>query len=343
MSNPGRGRPERPKVSPPAPLVTKRGTQDWKLFKQMWTNYIVVAGLEIEAPAYLRALFLHTLGAEGLTIFNGLELDDSATVDQIISAMDTHFIGKTNEIYERFVFNKRDQKEGESFDDYINCLRQLIKTCNFSHEIADSLLRDRIVLGIRSSSTKQELIQDSKLTLQTCIDKCRSLEATEEQMKALGENLNETEKAHLVKHKKKREGKNAKKFEDTVRDCKFCGERHRMKREECPAWGKRCEECGAENHSKRVCFKAKRKNMKKKKSVHVVVDDSSSDDEYVLAVENTSDDDDEYVLAVGDKIIKAKMQIDGRKIICQVDNGACVNVISANALMRLRLLKPKQH
>ena len=117
MSNPGRGQPKRPKVSPPAPLVTKRGTQDWKLFKQMWTNYIVVAGLENEAPAYLRALFLHTLGAEGLTIFNGLELDDSATVDQIISAMDTHFIGKTNEIYERFVFNKRDQKEGESFDD----------------------------------------------------------------------------------------------------------------------------------------------------------------------------------------------------------------------------------
>ena len=127
MSNDGRRRPERPKVSPPPALVTKRGAHDWKLFKQMWTNYVVVAGLQNETPEYLRALFLHTLGAEGLTIFNGLEVADDATVDQIIVAMDTHFIGKTNEIYERFVFNKRDQKEGESFDDSLTASGSLSK------------------------------------------------------------------------------------------------------------------------------------------------------------------------------------------------------------------------
>ena len=335
MSNAGRGRPERPKVSPPPALVTKRGSHDWKLFKQMWTNYVVVAGLQNETPEYLRALFLHTLGAEGLTIFNGLELADDATVDQIIVAMDTHFIGNTNEIYERFVFNKRDQKEGESFDDYINSLRQLIKTCNFTHDMSDSLLRDRIVLGIKSSATRQELIQDPKLTLQTCIEKCRSMEATEEQMKAMGEN--ETEKAHAVKYKKKREGKTEKKFQDEIRDCKFCGTSHRMKKEVCPAWGKKCEECGLENHSRKMCFKLKRKNRKKNKSVHAVDDDSSSDDEYALAVEK----DDEYVLAAGDKIIKAKMQIDGRKIICQVDSGASVNVISAKHVDNTKITETK--
>ena len=310
----GRGRGDnRPKVTPPPPLVTKRGAQDWKLFKQMWTNYVIVAGLQTETPEYMRALFLHTLGAEGLTIFNGLQLEEGAVVDDIITALDTHFIGTTNETYERFVFNKRDQKEGESFDEYINALRQLIKTCNFNASMSDSLLRDRIVLGIRSTTTRQELIQDSKLSLQTCIQKCRSLEATEEQMKAMGD----SEKVHAVKNKKKRESKSEKKWEDEVRECKFCGRNHRMKKEECPAWGKKCDDCGAMNHNAKMCFK-KKKHMKKKKTVHAVADDSSSSDEYVLAV--------------GEKIIKAKMRINGKKIICQVDSGASVNVISAKHL-----------
>ena len=308
-------RASRPRVSPPPPLNTKRGATDWKLFKQIWSNYVIVAELQNEPPAYLKALFLHTLGADGLTIYNGLELAEGATVNDILTALDTHFIGKTNETYERFVFNKRDQKEGECIEDYINSLRQLIKTCNFTHDMTDSLLRDRLVLGIRSHTTRQELIQDSNLTLQTCIEKCRSAEATSEQMKVMGEEG----QAHAVRQRSRKE-KTEKKGENEDRKCKFCGGRHRMKKVECPAWGEKCDECGKLNHFKKVCLaKKEKKDFKKKPRVHAVqeTDEDDSDDEYVLAVGKESD-----------KIIKAKMLIGGKKIICQVDSGASVNVIS---------------
>ena len=115
------------KVSPPPPLNTKKGASEWKLFKQMWHNFVIVARLENESQQYMKALFLHTLGSDGLTIVNGLELPQGHTLKDIITALDEHFIGQVNETYERFVFNTRDQKEGESFEDYINSLRQLIK------------------------------------------------------------------------------------------------------------------------------------------------------------------------------------------------------------------------
>ena len=49
-----------------------------------------------------------------------------------------------DEIYERFCFNKLEVEE-ELFEIFYADLQRLIKTCN---EWKDSIMRDRIVLGI---------------------------------------------------------------------------------------------------------------------------------------------------------------------------------------------------
>ena len=63
-------------------------------------------------------------------MYIGMQLEENHTLD-IINAFDNHFIGKTNETYERHVFNKRDQKTDESMEDYIAALRTLASTCFF--------------------------------------------------------------------------------------------------------------------------------------------------------------------------------------------------------------------
>ena len=307
------------RISPPPPLNVKNCPDDWKLFKQGWDDFVVVARLETETAEYLKSLFRMTLGVDGRRIVNGLELPDGHATADIITALDRHFIGNTNETYERFIFNKQDQKEDECIEDYINCLRQLIKTCNFTQDMSDSLLRDRIVLGIRSHTTRQDLIQDSQLTLQTCIEKCRSAEATSEQMKAMEDGQAQ---ANAVKDRRKRGDKTDRneKEENRDRKCKFCGRTHPMKKEKCPAWGETCNECGKKNHFQKMCRQREGKTkFKSKKAVHALHDSESDSDEYLLSVGREKDD----------KIINAKMQIGGKKIICQVDSGASVNVISA--------------
>ncbi|KAL8592715.1 hypothetical protein ACOMHN_037655 [Nucella lapillus] len=154
-----------PKVNPPPYLNVKKGSAEWKLFRQMWDNYVIIARLNDETEDYMKALFLHTLGPDGLLIYNGMKLRDNHTVADIIEALENHFIGKTNETYERFVFNKRDQKVDEPFEDYVATLRTLMKTCNFCDHIKDSLLRDRIILGIRNQTTRERLLQEADLTL----------------------------------------------------------------------------------------------------------------------------------------------------------------------------------
>jgi len=72
------------------------------------------------------------------------------------------------------VFNSRDQKEGEAIDAYVGQLRTLAQSCNFCTCLNDTLIRDRIVLGIRDGGTRKRLLRQGKLTLQKCIEIAKS-------------------------------------------------------------------------------------------------------------------------------------------------------------------------
>ena len=75
-------------------------------------------------------------------------------------------------------FNSRDQKEGESIDAYVGALRTLAQKCNFCTCLHDSLIRDRIVLGVRESETRKRLLRQTKLTLHKCIEIVKSDEVS---------------------------------------------------------------------------------------------------------------------------------------------------------------------
>ena len=102
---------------PPQALVLDSNIMDKrKLFTQKWRNYSIITNLSWQTPQYL---LLHTLGDDALRAYNGFSLDttdDNRTVKDIFVKFDTFAIGEVNETYERFVFNKRNQKEGETFE-----------------------------------------------------------------------------------------------------------------------------------------------------------------------------------------------------------------------------------
>ena len=58
---------------------------------------------------------------------------------------------------------------------YVASLCTLAKTCN-NGSLLDSLICDRIVVGIRDDGACKQLLQEAKLTLNKCIDICQSSE-----------------------------------------------------------------------------------------------------------------------------------------------------------------------
>jgi len=204
------------------------------------------------------------LGDDALKLLEGFKFDtpyEERTVKQILDAFEEFVVGQVNETLERYKFGKRFQAEGESFSKFLTDLRRLIKTCGYCATCEPSILRDRIIVGLRNEDIREDLLKESKLTLNQCIDICKAGEAATTHKSSLQpEKINKV-KSTAKKEKLPKSGK-----------CKFCGEEHVFIKEKCPAWGKRCTKCNGRNHAESVCRKRSDSYKKTKPAVNKVED-----------------------------------------------------------------------
>nr|XP_022296799.1 uncharacterized protein K02A2.6-like [Crassostrea virginica] len=313
---------------------------NWKHFKTVWKNYEVATGLNTKDDKLRCATFLTCMESDALRVFDGLRFqnaEDKEKIEEVIKAMEEFCVGQTNEIYERYNFNKRDQEPNETIDAYVAVLRTLVKTCKYQ-ALEDEMIRDRIVLGVRDNSTRKKLLQEKKLDLQKCIDICRANEKTASQLRNIEEVQYVKSKPHKGRPQPKKdkghrvqgayEGK-PKYEDDQYSPCKYCGNKHPPIKEKCPAFGAICKNCGKSNHFARTCKTAK---MKRKKHVHEVYTDTfdsddSSSDEFVLSVQHVNE--------VASRKITAVMNINKQLVEFQLDNGSTVNIMPNHIYTKL--------
>ena len=209
---------------PPKLEIRGNLANNWKRFKRVWCNYEIASRLIKQGREERTATLLTCLGPDALEIVDGLNFAsdlERTNPEVVIQKLETFCIGETNETYERYQFNKRDQELNESIDSYVSVLRNLAKTCNYG-TLEENLIRDRIVMGIRENSTRKRLLQESELTLNRCIDICRANESTEIQLKA----IKSEEEVYLLKKKPGYGSKDARKRVSMEIDCKYCGRKH---------------------------------------------------------------------------------------------------------------------
>ena len=297
-------------LRPPQPLnVTNTNiAENWRLFRQKWQNYAIITNLNNQPRQYQVALFLHTVGDEALKVYNGFKFDtaDKArTVNEIVQKFETFAIGEINETYERYIFNRRNQHEGESFESFLTAVRSLVKTCRYCDNCLNSLIRDRIVLGIKDSTTQQILLRERNLTLEKTIDICRAAEnATLQGQMFRAETINKVEAQKT---------KESARFVKTKQiHCKYCGRQHAKQRQQCPAFGQSCRQCGKLNHFAKQC--------RNKKSAGAFVRNIGQTDE-----NSDSDSSEVLVNVVSHKVghdIKCEMIVADRHMTFLVDTGS---------------------
>ena len=226
-------------------------SENWKIWKEKYANYSIISRLDRESQEYQLAMFKHAIGDDGLKVIKtfsyaaGEDPNDWCVVKE---NMEKYCIGEVNEIYERYCFNKRDKLPTESIDSFVAELKTLAKTCNFCDCLRNSLIRDRIVLGVKKENTTRKLLRVRDLTLNRCIDICRS-----EEVKLLSEPMD----IHQVKPKTKKpttpeETSSAQPGRKIA--CTFCGYEHAPEKKKCPAWGKTCNRCKEKNHFAKKCL-----------------------------------------------------------------------------------------
>ena len=129
---------------------------------------------------------LYCLGEEADDVLASTDISNNARrkYDNVIDKFDIFFKVRKNVIFKQARFNKRNQHEGETAEQYITVLYSLVESCEYG-ELRDEMIRDRLVVGIRDATLSQRLQLDSDLTLEKAKREVRQKEAVQEQQLTL--------------------------------------------------------------------------------------------------------------------------------------------------------------
>ena len=116
-----------------------------------------------------------------------------------MQALTQNFELQRNIIFERYLFNSANHGN-ENTDQYLNRLRKLASTCAYG-ALCDELIRDRLVIGIKSHEVRKRLLREKALTLNTALDIIRAAETASDQLKKIDGEIETS--VHAVKYKGK--------------------------------------------------------------------------------------------------------------------------------------------
>ncbi|GFN74652.1 Pol polyprotein [Plakobranchus ocellatus] len=176
-------------AAPPCLHLEGNLAENWRMWQQRFQLYLEASELNKKPKKQQKAILLHIIGPDALELFNTFTFSEEEDIDDIrviMQKFEEHCKPKRNLIYDRHQFLTKQQQEGESFDQFVTELKRLSADCEF-RELKDSLIRDRIVCGIRSAQLKERMLRDSDLTLDKAITLGRAEEKAKQQLAEMRE------------------------------------------------------------------------------------------------------------------------------------------------------------
>ena len=138
---------------------------DWIEYIERLEHFFDANGIAEEAKK--KSILLSSCGSKTYKLFRNLlapTRPGDATWTVLKQTMGNHQSPKPSVIAERFKFNKRDRKPGESVPIYMAELRRLSEHCEFDANL-DDMLRDRLVCGMQGMKIQQKLLSETTLNL----------------------------------------------------------------------------------------------------------------------------------------------------------------------------------
>lgn len=208
-------------------------------------------------------------------------------------------------------------------------MKEQAKKCSFD-DLHDSLVKDRIIVGLKFSKLVPQLLNDD-LSLQKTIELCRNHELTTKQSQSMiGEDKVEVIRVKKNAMKKKPERKQEREFNENLEECNKCGWKH--KSQYCPAANKECHKCKGKGHFAAMCKSMRKAGTFGKPKVHIVQEgdtESESEEELFIGAVETVDDGEDWYESV---------KVNNRKISVKLDTGAHCNVLPLWMVEKLNLM-----
>lgn len=135
------------------------------------------------------------------------------------------------------VGKERDQFPSESLDSYTTALMKLSESCGFG-TLRESLVRDRLVLGVKDDRVREKLLGKRDLDLDKAIETIKASQVTHSRASEIAGEISSQEDVSAVKHKSRAREKGKPRKSSTLnpssnsksKECLFCGGKHVLER-----------------------------------------------------------------------------------------------------------------
>lgn len=165
----------------PPPSLSLQGNlaENWKTWLQRYELFAIASGVAEKSEEVQCATFLHVAGEEAIKVSNTFVFanDERDKIAPLKQKFQDYCEPRKNLPYIRHMFFTRVQGPSETIDTYVTDLKNKAKDCEFG-DLCDSLIRDRIVCGIRDDQVRARLLREADLTLVKALDVCRASELT---------------------------------------------------------------------------------------------------------------------------------------------------------------------
>ena len=308
-------KPFRPYGTPPA-FDLDEYKDSFEIWEAQWDIFLELSTIntglpENERPRYKANILKSCLSKSTLTalLTSGMSADNLNNPEEIIKKLRERCNSGRNRHVWRQQFASRQQREGETIDDWLCDLRSLSSKCEFQEDCCAACeptrILGQIVYGVRNEEDRRKLLEKGPaLQLDDALTTLRTSEAALKQSANLrssdAPSINMTTKSNYKKKKSDKTGKAAnadksakpsngsQKTSDstTSSGCTHCGSSSSHKKADCPAAGKECRGCGKIGHFASVC-RSKEKSKNATKSCGTIRVSSSSTVNRVAAVSST--------------------------------------------------------
>ena len=273
---------------------------------------------------------MYCLGEESNDVLTstGVTDEERKSYKDVLGKFDNFFKVRRNVIFERALFNRRYQTEGETAEQYIAA-----SNCDYG-KMQDQMIRDRLIVGIRNNSLSEQLQMDAELTLEKAKKAVRQKEAVYGQQSVLNRDptcspvdavKNGSSQGQSQTFRQSRPQRRNSQPQQNTKHCTRCGKGPHS-RDKCPARESECHKCHRKGHYSSQCMS--------KTVAPVIVQTVSDDTAYLDAMGDSQQD-----------TWTAKINVGSQEATFKIDTGAEVTAISEKLYKSLRspaLQKPNK-
>ena len=220
--------------------------QSWSKWLRRFNRMLEINNINVDEQ---KKSYLFYYGGDEIEDIYDQNKDVSDSYDDVIKKITIHFNGTSNKQLNILKFRELYQFEGEPFDEFVSRLREKAKLCSFTDPNEE--IKSQIIQKCISQDVKRKALESDRLDLAKLINIGKTDESITRQLLDLSKNdqfrKNATSNNNQYEHQI-----NKNTYQDNKKMCFNCGGDYPHK-QQCPAKGRECDNCGKLNHYARCC------------------------------------------------------------------------------------------